>query len=94
MYYSTVYCSNTINTIFFVVKLKYLKGKTVYASLNTSYDRMISQHFLYNIARKSTDSLIDFASGLAVVWRCVSQKAKIRLRWDLNPGPLLLEYNG
>ena len=28
------------------------------------------------------------AYGMAVVWRCILRKAEIRLRWDLNPGPL------
>ena len=36
-----------------------------------------------------------FAWGLSVVWRiwCIWKKADIRLRWDLNPGPLLFVHD-
>ena len=37
------------------------------------------QPFLVNIAMKSSDSVMGFAWGLAVVWRCISEKTEKRL---------------
>ena len=52
-----------------------------------------------SIARMSTGSLMGFAWGLAVsmemnIRKMHFRKTELRLRWDLNPGPLLFVYNG